>query len=297
MHLPPLLRLPAAALLTLLRHASTGLYYHLKGRKTRTQALRLFISENGLETVARDCDAERETHRYYRKFQYLNTAVLFSGLFDRTQNFDRVARRFTFIGDDIIEQYRGRGVIIMSYHIGPFTMIPLLMVMKKYDIAILARSDEVGLASRRTIDDINRYLSGFLASHGYGKAEFIDSTAKLSLVQIKKALKRKEFLIIYPDTVKQSSASWTPVPFFKQQIAGHVGLAKLVELTKADILRVLTHWDAQGGMVMKVFDRLPYAEGASQEETLRRIYGPLEGLVKTYLPQWIQVQSYEQLKY
>ncbi len=290
----PWYRRAAADLLIRLWDSQNALSYHWRQRRMREQSLRTFCEENGLEPPP---DSARKMHAFYRRYQRNNAAILVGGLLDDMTKVDGVYRRFHFIGREILESYRNRGAILVSFHLGPYSMIPPMLTRMNFNVTILARADDIGAASKHSMSDINRMLSDRLSRNGMGIAQFIDSLGMLSLIQIKKALNRKDFLMIYADTIKSSSVSWAPVPFFRQKIAGHLGLAKLLQMTGADVLHLYTYWDERDRMVMEIQGPRPYRADASAEELLALLYGPLQGLVAKRLPQWTHIHSYQELKY
>ena len=96
---------------------------------------------------------------------------------------------------------------------------------------------------------------------------------------------------------RSSSVSWAPVPFFRQRLAGHLGLAKLLQMTRAEVIHLVTYWDKDDRMVLEVLGPCPCPSDAPPEELLRTFYAPFEGLVSRDLSQWTQIHSYDELKY
>ena len=290
----PVHRRLAAGLLIPAWNIADTLTYALKQRQERARFLRQFCRENDITLSGRVLS---QSHRCFRRFKRANTALIVGVMLDDLTGLDRLHRELTIRGRDLLEHYRDKGAILVGFHIGPFTMIPPLLARMNYNVAILARADEFDAATGRSIDDVNGIIADRLSRHGCGTARFIDSQNMLALIQVKKALNRKEFLMVYPDTARSSSVAWAPLPFFRQTLAGHLGLAKLVQMTQADILYLVTYWDDRGRMILEVTGPQTYTKGASAEEILRQIYRPFEDLVSRYLPQWIQVHSYDELKY
>ena len=290
----PWYRRAAVDLLALAWNAWGSLSYVLKGRGERTRLYRRFCRENGLEPPP---GSERWLHRYHRRHERCKATLLLGMVLKDLSKLDRICGRFRIVGREILEGCRERGAILVSFHVGPYSMIGFLLVRMGFDVTALVRGDEVAAATGRDLAEVNRVLAERLAAHGSGTAQLVDSQAMLSLVQIRKALGRKGLLLVYPDTAKSSSTAWAPLPFFRQQIAGHLGLAKLLQMTRADVLHLVTYWDERGDMVLEVLGPCPYRADASPEELLRALYGPLEGLVAGRLPQWTQLHSYDELKF
>lgn len=283
----------AANVLILLWNAWGALAYLLKRRRERSRVFRRFCRENGLEPPP---GSERELHRFSRHHERSQAALVIGGLLKDLTKLDRVCRGFRIVGGEVLESCRDRGALVVGFHVGPFSLVGPLLTRMGFDTTVLIRGDELTAATGRELAEVNRVLADRFSGEGLGSAQLVDSQAMLSLIQIKKALKRKGLVLVYPDTAKSSSVGWAPIRFFRQQLAGHLGLAKLLQMTRAQVLHLVTYWDEDGTMVLEVLP-CPYEAEGPPEGLLHAIYAPFEGLVARRPSQWVQVHSYDELKF
>ena len=290
----PWYRRAAAEVMILVWNAWGALSYLSRGRRERSLLFRRFCSENGLEPPP---GSEGRLHRYHRRHERCKTAFVAGIVRDDFTQVERAYDRFRIVGRDLLTSYRDRGALLVAFHVGPWSLIPGLLSRMGFDVAILARGDEMAAATGHDLAEVNRVLAERLSSHGLGSTQLVDSRGMLSLIQVKRALSRKNFVLIFPDTARSSSVSWAPVPFFRQRLAGHLGLAKLLQMTRAEVVHLVTYWDRDDRMVLEVLGPCPYPSDAPPEELLRTFYAPFEGLVSRDLSQWTQIHSYDELKY
>ena len=110
-------------------------------------------------------------------------------------------------------------------------------------------------------------------------------------------MKDGEILMIHPDTAKESSVSSIPVGFFNTRIAGHIGVAKLCRFTRATVIPIAIRWDERNNINLHIDEPLDINPDGTDEEIVNTFYSLFEKRVAAHPEQWIQVESYEKLKY
>jgi hypothetical protein len=180
---------------------------------------------------------------------------------------------------------------------GPFAMIPVILALRGYSSNVLVRSDTLQQQTKMSLEKINEGMAYLAKKYNVGKVQFVDSLSDFSLILLRKCLREGEILMVYPDTAKESSASSIPVDFFNTKIAGHVGIAKLCRFTRATIIPFAARWDGTNTIHLRIGEELPINPENSDEEIVSTFYGSFEKSVAEHPEQWIQVESYEKLKY
>ena len=173
----------------------------------------------------------------------------------------------------------------------------MILALRGYSSNVLVRSDTLEQQTRMPLEKINEGMAYLARTYNVGKVQFIDSLSDFSLILLRKCLRDGEILMIYPDTARESSASSIPVDFFNTRIAGHVGIAKLCRFTKATVIPFAARWDGADSIHLKIDEELPITPENSDEEIVASFYRSFEKSVTDHPEQWIQVESYEKLKY
>ena len=169
-------------------------------------------------------------------------------------------------GLEILERNKKKSVIGLSYHIGPFPMIPIILALKGYNSNVLLRSDTLQAQTKMSLEKINASMDFLARTYNIGKVQFIDSLATMSLVLVRKCMKDGEILMIHPDTAKESSVSSIPVPFFNTRIAGHIGVAKLCRFTRATVIPFAIRWNEHNNIHLQIDEPLDINPDGTDEE-------------------------------
>jgi lauroyl/myristoyl acyltransferase len=206
-------------------------FFNFRHSRNREKAIRHFVEESKLPVNKSTSELVRQSLQYYRMFKRLNMFLLFAGVYIKDiEIFFKTLGNAQISGLDILEKNKGKSVIGLSYHIGPFSMIPVILALKGYDSNILVRSDTLEKQTRLSLEKINESMAFLARTFNIGRVQFIDSLSTFSLIMIRKCLKDGEILMLHPDTAKESSVGSIPVSFFNTKIAGHIGIAKLYTL-------------------------------------------------------------------
>ncbi len=224
--------------------------------------------------------------------------LLLSGVFIKDINiFFKTLDNVKVSGLDILEKNKDKSIIGLSYHIGPFSMIPVILALKGYNSNILLRSDTLKEQTKMSLKTINKGMDYLARTYNVGRVQFIDSLETFSLVLIRKFMKKGDILMIYPDTAKESSVGSIPVNFFNTRIAGHIGVAKLYRFTRASIIPFAIKFDEQNKIHLKIDEPLSIKLDGTDEEIVNAFYGLFEKRITANPEHWIQVESYDKLKY
>ncbi len=268
-------------------------HYH-----TRKKAIRHFVEESVLHSKLSPTELTMKSLQYLRMFKRLNMLLLLSGVFvNDIEIFYKTLGDAKITGLDILEENMNKSVIGISYHIGPFSIMPVLLALRGYNTNLLVRSDTMEKQTRVSIEKINESMALLARQNNLGRVRFIDSLEPLSLILIRKCLKEGEMLMIYPDTAKESSVSSIPVSFFNTKIAGHIGVAKLCRFTRATIIPFSIRWDEENKIEMNIDEPMDINPDGTDEEIINSIYGPFEKKVASYPEQWINIENYKKFKY
>jgi lauroyl/myristoyl acyltransferase len=274
------------------------LIFNFRHSRARSKAIHYFVEESKLPLNTSISELVRQSLRYYRLFKRLNMFLLLAGVYIKDiEIFYKTLGSASVSGLEILEQNKNKSVIGLSYHIGPFPMIPVILALKGYNSIVLVRSDTLQAQARMPIEKINESMDFLARTFNVGKVQFIDSLSTFSLVLVRKCMKDGEILMIHPDTAKESSVSSIPVGFFNTQIAGHIGVAKLCRFTRATVIPVAIRWDASNNINLNINEPLDINPDGTDEEIINEFYGSFEKNVAAHPEQWIQVESYEKLKY
>ena len=273
-------------------------FFSFNHYRSREKAILHFIKESELSLNKPIDELVRQSLQYYRMFKRLNMFLLLAGVYIKDiEIFFKTLGNTQISGLDILEKNKKKSVIGLSYHMGPFPMIPVILALKGYNSNVLLRSDTLQEQSKMSIDKINESMDFLARTYNIGKVHFIDSLSTFSLVLVRKCMKDGEILMIHPDTAKESSAGSIPVSFFNTKIAGHIGVAKLCRFTKATVIPFAIRWDGRNNLDLNIEDPLAINHDGTDEEILKAFYGPLEKNVAAHPEQWINIESYEVLKY
>lgn len=272
--------------------------FNLKHSGNREKAILHFIKESKLPLKLPVAELVCQSLFYYRMFKRLNMFLLLAGVYIKDIDiFYKTLGRAHISGLDILEKNRDKSVVGLSYHMGPFPMIPVILALKGFNSSVLLRSDTLQEQTKMSIEKINESMDFLARTYNVGRVQFIDSLATMSLVMVRKCMKDGEILMIHPDTAKESSVSSMPVSFFNTKIAGHLGVAKLCRFTRATVIPFSIQWNAENNIQLSIDEPLQVSPEGTDEEIIRAIYGPFEKKVAAKLEQWIQVESYEKFKY
>jgi lauroyl/myristoyl acyltransferase len=273
-------------------------FFYFNHSRSREKAIRHFVEESRLPLKMSPQELSRQSLQYYRMFKRLNMFLLLAGIYIKDiEIFFKTLGNAQISGLDILESNIKKSVVGLSYHIGPFSMIPVILALKGYNSNVLVRSDTLQQQTKMSLEKINEGMDFLARTYNVGRVQFIDSLATFSLVLVRKCLKDGEILMIHPDTAKESSVSSIPVSFFNTRIAGHIGIAKLCRFTRPTVIPFSIRWDARNEIHLDIDKPLEIDPDGSDEELINAFYGPFEKAVTSYPEQWIQVESYEKFKY
>ena len=213
------------------------LLFNFSHSRPREKAILHFVEETKLPLKSSTKELVRLSLQYYRMFKRLNMFLLLAGVYIKDIDiFFKTLGNAQISGLDILDRNSKKSVIGLSYHIGPFSMIPVILALKGYNSNVLVRSDTLQKQTKMSMEKINESMDFLARTFNVGKVRFIDSLSTFSLIMIRKCLKDGEILMLHPDTAKESSAGSIPVSFFNTKIAGHIGVAKLCRFTKATVI-------------------------------------------------------------
>ena len=184
--------------------------------RSREKAIRYFVEESKLPLKTSISECVRQSVLYYRLFKRLNMFLLLAGVYIKDiEIFYKTLGNTQISGLEIFEKNKNKSVIGLSYHMGPFPMIPVILALKGYNSIVLLRSDTLQEHAKMSLEKINATMEYLSRTFNVGKVQFIDSLSTFSLVLVRKAMKDGDILMIHPDTAKESSVSSIPVKFFK----------------------------------------------------------------------------------
>ena len=274
------------------------LLFNFSHSRTRKKAIQHFVAESRLPLEKSTPELVRESLQYYRMFKRLNMFLLLAGVYVKEIDiFFKTLGNVEISGLDILEKNKGKSIIGLSYHIGPFPMIPVILALNGYDSNVLVRSDTLQKQAKMSLETINETMAFLARTFNVGKVQFIDSLSTFSLIMVRKCLKDGEILMLHPDTAKESSVSSIPVDFFTTQIAGHIGIAKLCRFTRPTVMPFSIRWDAGNAINLHIDEPLDINPDGTDAEIIGEFYGPFEKAVAASPEQWIQIESYEAFKY
>ena len=273
-------------------------FFNLSHSRPREKAIRHFVGESKLPLKKPTPEFVRQSLQYYRMFKRLNMFLLLAGVYIKDiEIFFKTLGNAQISGLDILDRNSKKSVIGVSYHIGPFSMIPVILALKGYNSNVLVRSDTLQKQTKMSIDKINESMDFLARTFNVGKVSFIDSLSTFSLIMIRKCLKDGEILMLHPDTAKESSVSSVPVRFFNTRIAGHIGVAKLCRFTRPTVIPFSIRWDGRKNIRLAIDEPLGINPDGTDEEIINAFYGPFEKAVASHPEQWINIESYEAFKY
>ena len=274
------------------------LFFNFSHSRTREKAIRHFIEESKLPLNKPIDELVRQSLQYYRMFKRLNMFLLLAGVYIKDIDiFYKTLGNTQISGLDNLEKNKGKSVIGLSYHIGPCPMIPVILALKGYNSNVLLRSDSLQEQSKMSLEKINETMEFLARTFNIGRVQFIDSLEPFSLILIRKCLKDGEILMLHPDTAKESSVGSIPVSFFNTKIAGHIGVAKLCRFTRATVIPFSIKWNEEKKIQLDIDDPMDINPDDTDEEIINVIYGPFEKKVASNPEQWINIESYEKMKY
>jgi lauroyl/myristoyl acyltransferase len=274
------------------------LLFNFVHSRTREKALRHFVEESKLPLKMSVTELARQSLQYYRLFKRLNMFLLLAGVYIKDIGiFYKTLGDVQISGLEILEKNKNKSVIGLSYHMGPFPMIPVILALKGFNSNVLLRSDTLQEQSKISLGKINETMAFLAQNFNVGKVQFIDTLETLALVMVRKCMKDGEILMIHPDTAKESSVSSIPVNFFNTRIAGHIGVAKICRFTKATVIPFAIRWDGPDNIRLHIDEPLAIDPDDTDEEIINSFYGSFEKNVAANPEQWIQVESYEAFKY
>ncbi len=274
------------------------LFFNLSHSRTREKAIRHFVADSNLAVTKPTPELVRQSLQYYRMFKRLNMFLLLAGVYIKEIDiFFKTLGNVTVSGMEILEKNKGKSIVGLSYHIGPFPIMPIILALRGYDSKVLVRSDTLQKQARMSIEKINESMAFLARTFNVGKVQFIDSLSTFSLIMVRKCLKDGDILMLHPDTAKESSVSSIPVDFFNTRIAGHIGVAKLCRFTRATVIPFAIRWDARHNIQLTIDKPLDINPDGTDEEIINAIYRPFEKAVTASPEQWIQIESYEAFKY
>ena len=274
------------------------LLFNFVHSRTREKALRHFVEECKLPLKMPVTELARQSLQYYRLFKRLNMFLLLAGVYIKDIGiFYKTLGDVQISGLEILEKNKNKSVIGLSYHMGPFPMIPVILALKGYNSNVLLRSDTLQEQSKISLEKINESMEFLAQTFNVGKVQFIDTLETLSLLLVRKCMKDGEILMIHPDTAKESSVSTIPVNFFNTRIAGHIGVAKICRFTRATVIPFAIRWDGPDKIRLHIDEPLVIDPDGTDEEIISAFYSLFEKSVVANPEQWIQVESYEAFKY
>jgi len=272
--------------------------FNFSHSRNREKAIRHFVEESKLSLHKPISELIRQSLQYYRMFKWLNMFLLLAGVYIKDiEVFFKTLGNVHISGMDILEKNKSRSVVGLSYHMGPFPMIPVILALRGYNSNVLVRSDTLQKHSKLSLEKINESMDYLARTYNVGRVQFIDSLSTFSLIMLRKCLKDGEILMLHPDTAKESSVGSMPVSFFNTQIAGHIGVAKLCRFTRATVIPFSIRWGERNNIHLQIDDPMAINPDGTDEEIINTIYEPFEKKVASCPEQWINIESYEAFKF
>ncbi len=273
------------------------IYEAFSNNPKRAQIIQQFISENNFEYKEEIQALTKKSKKFNRVVKSFNNSAVLAVLLKNKKIFDRIMSKVDLSSLDKIEQYRETGCVVVSYHIGIYTLLPLILSYHGYNVNQLYRSTDAVKETKLSTEKLNQIVKDFSKKYSsFGELKLIDSFSIMSLLKIQKAVRKKEVIVIFVDTVKDSSSESLPISFFKQKIAGHAGIAQLFKITKAPFIPMNMSWE-NGKSTLTIHDELDLNIEEADQDTLNKIYKLFPELVKKHPEQWVQVESYPELKH
>ena len=110
------------------------LLFNFRHSRTREKAIRHFVEESKLPLNTSISELVRQSLLYYRLFKRLNMFLLLAGVYIKDIDiFFKTLGNASVSGLEILERNKNKSVIGLSYHIGPFPMIPVILALKGYN--------------------------------------------------------------------------------------------------------------------------------------------------------------------
>ncbi|MFT5387792.1 MAG: lauroyl/myristoyl acyltransferase [Candidatus Omnitrophota bacterium] len=280
-----------------LRVCLDGLRFNFVEIPFRKKIISEFVSENEFKCKEGLAHLIKRNVHYLKKLKLQNLMFTFALFFDNKEMFEEHLSHVNLKSLNKFEKYRGSGCVVISYHVGPYSLLPLILISHGYNVTLMLRPNELTKGAKFGFKQIKNKLEIFFSKNEeLGKLTLVDSSSIMALLQVQKAIKRGDVVVIFPDTAKDASVQSIPVPFFQQNIAGHGGLAQLFKITKAPFVPIYLTWEKEKASI-SVCDPLDLNEKDSDETITNNIYKLFPELVKKYPEQWMQFISYHLLKY
>jgi lauroyl/myristoyl acyltransferase len=284
-------------LLSKLQFILDSIYFHCLEKQHRSQIIHNFITENEFGNPGGDKQLIQKNIDFLKKFKLTNATLVMAGLFNYQELFNEYLSRMDLRALHKLEPYRNSGCVVLSYHIGFYSILMLVLMCHGYDVTLLLRTKDTNKGTKLSTEKIKAGLEALYQKNDkLGCLHFVDAFSLTAILQIQRAIRKGHIILIYPDTGKDASAKSLPIEFFKQKITGHVGLIQIYKILKTSFLPTYLVWE-HGKAVLHVHDPLDINEHTADQEILNKIYKLFPELIKQYPEQWIQIISYPFLKY
>jgi KDO2-lipid IV(A) lauroyltransferase len=171
---------------------------------------------------------------------------------------------------------RGRGVIVITGHIGCWELLPAHFVALGYAVSVVARRMKVGRLNDRLVR----------ARRSVGVATFDRDDNPRPIFDV---LARGEILGVLIDQHTRVAGAW--VPFFGRPAYTPTAVAKIALATGAAIVPMGIFMDARGRHLVRVLPEIGTAGAGSREENVRSITAAcslaVENLIRIDPKQWV----------
>jgi KDO2-lipid IV(A) lauroyltransferase len=190
----------------------------------------------------------------------------FDRLVDRVEGLEHFQRAYG----------EGKGVVVITGHIGCWELMPAYFAARGYDISVIGR--------RMRLDGLDRRLVEIRHSFGI---ESIDRDG--SPRRMVEALRRGRMLGVLID--QHTSVAGIYVPFFGRPALTPTAVAKLALMTGAPILPMAVFLGARGRHVVHVLPTVAIPQEGSREDVIRELTGrcshAVEELIRIDPKQWV----------
>ena len=188
----------------------------------------------------------------------------------------RIKNRLSGSEDD----QKGKGVLILTGHVGNWEMMPIISAMTEHTAHVLYRPMDYAPLERFFAQNRTRFGAKLISKDG-------------SLLRVFKALKRQESVVMLLD----QNVGWHKgvfVDFFGRRACTSYGLAFIALKTNAPVVPVFVVRDADGaGFTAEIGPEIPLIKTGDHqkdlEENTQRYNDALEAVIRRHPDQWFWV--------
>jgi len=251
--------------------AALGFYIFHSFRKRSIRNLNLALGER-LGRIEIEGIAQKSLKNFLRDFVEMGLAVGASN--------EEIRNEIFLQGQEYLEAAltKGKGVIVLSAHLGNFFLLGTRLAMEDYPVYVLV-SLRLGKEPTQLLDDYRRKI-GQKTIHARPRRK-----AFSKLVQV---LRNNEIAVVIADEFRTGSGVY--VPFFGRAVLARRGPATLAARTGAAVVPACLIRDKVGRLTLMIEPEIELANSGNiktdvRENTLR-ITQWLERAVESYPDQW-----------